>query len=119
MIYTPSRKATAGIRERVLAVSQTPEGIAAKKRWDETVHGWEPAPGWTIRLRDIRHPLGIDAVAVGKILNLMGIRGGKRGRDQVGAAGCGVRRWDGYCFHLGWHCDRFVEAIKSSGGRPE
>jgi hypothetical protein len=30
-------------RERVMAVSQTPEAIAAKKRWDGTIRGWEPA----------------------------------------------------------------------------
>jgi hypothetical protein len=29
-------------RERILAVDQTPEAIAAKKRWRQTVHGYAP-----------------------------------------------------------------------------
>jgi hypothetical protein len=37
-------------RERVLAVAQSTEGQVAKRRWDETLHGDAPSPGWTTRL---------------------------------------------------------------------
>jgi hypothetical protein len=89
-------------RERVLEVAQTPEAVLAKNRWDATVHGVEPAPGWTTRLRDIGDPLGINAVAVGRILNLMGFRSNKQVSDHAVAVGCGGRRWDGFCFHVDW-----------------
>jgi hypothetical protein len=48
-------------RERVLAVAQSTEGRAAQRRWDETLHGDTPNPGWTTRLGDIGragHPSG-------------------------------------------------------------
>jgi hypothetical protein len=99
-------------RERVLAVAQTPEALLAKKRWDETVHGWDPRPGWTMRLRDIGEPLGIASRAVGKILDLMGFRSERGPSDQAVASGYGVRRYDGDWFHVDWHRDRVVEAIR-------
>ena len=34
-------------RERVLAVAETPGALVPKERWDETVHGYNPAPGST------------------------------------------------------------------------
>jgi hypothetical protein len=39
---------TAGLyrRDRVFAVAQSKEGLAAKRRWDETLHGDRPNPGW-------------------------------------------------------------------------
>jgi hypothetical protein len=52
----------------VLAVAQLTEGRVAKSRWDETLRGNTPNPGWTIRLGDIGRPLGITAVAAGKVL---------------------------------------------------
>jgi hypothetical protein len=36
-------------RERLLAVAQSTEGRAAKRRWDETVRGDRPSRGWTTR----------------------------------------------------------------------
>jgi hypothetical protein len=108
-------------RERVLAAAQTPEALLAKKRWDETVHGYNPAPAWTMRLRERGQPLGITARTVGKILDLMGFRSHRQPTDQALAAGCGVRRWDDDRFHVDWHRDRLVEAIKlaaRSGGDP-
>jgi hypothetical protein len=64
-------------RERVLAVTQTPEAILAKKRWEATVRGWDPAQGRTSRLRDIGEPLEISSRDVGRLLGLMGFRSGR------------------------------------------
>ena len=50
-------------RERVLAVAQSTEGRAAKRRWDETLRSDTPNPGWTTRLGDIGQELGINALA--------------------------------------------------------
>jgi hypothetical protein len=87
-------------RDRVLAVAQSEEGQAAKKRWDETLRSDTPNPVWTMRLGDIGRELGITAVA----------------------AGCGVHRWDGYTMHDDWHLERVVAAIRSAAevpGKPE
>ena len=59
-------------RERVLAVARTREAQVAKMQWDETLRGHRPNPGWTSRLGDIGAVLGISAVAVEKILELLG-----------------------------------------------
>jgi hypothetical protein len=66
-----------------------------------------------MRLRDIGPLLGITSRAVGKVLDLMGFRCNKRVTDLAFAAGCGVRRWDGDRFHIDWHRDRVVEAIRA------
>ena len=105
-------------RERVLAVAQSTEGRAAKRRWDETLRGDTPNPGWTTRLSDIGRALGITAVAAGKILERLGYRSDKRVTDSAVAAGCGVRRWDGYAMHDDWHLDRVVSAIRSAAQVP-
>jgi hypothetical protein len=109
-------------RERVLAVAQSREGRAAKRQWDETLRGNTPNPGWTTRLGDIGRAVGITAVAAGKILERLGYRFDKRVTDSAVAAGCGVRRWDGYAMHDDWHLDRVVSAIRSAAevpGNPE
>jgi hypothetical protein len=98
-------------RERVLATAQTREARVGKLQWDETLRGHTPNPGWTTRLGDIGAVLGISAVAVGKILELLGYRLDKRVTESAVAAGCGVRRWDGYALHSDWHLDRVVSAI--------
>jgi hypothetical protein len=59
-------------RDRVLAVAQSTEGRAAKRRWDETLRGDAPNPGWTTRLGDMGRALGITAVATGRMLELLG-----------------------------------------------
>jgi hypothetical protein len=105
-------------RERVLAVAQTTEGWAAKRQWDETLRGNRPNPGWTTRLGDIGRVLGITAVATGKILEGLGYRSDKGVTDNAVAAGCGVRRWDGYAMHDDWHLDRVVSAIRSAAQLP-
>jgi hypothetical protein len=61
-------------RERLLAVAQSPEGQAAQRRWNVTLRGSTPNPGWTPRLGDIGRPLSITAVTAGRILDLMGYR---------------------------------------------
>jgi hypothetical protein len=109
-------------RDRVLAVAQSTEGKAAKRRWDETLHGDRPNPGWTTRLGDIGGPLCITAVAAGKILELLGYRSKRHVTDAAFSAGCGVRRWDGFAMHDDWHLDRVVCAIRFSArdpGKPE
>jgi hypothetical protein len=73
-----------------------------------------PTPGWTTRLIDIGRPLGITAVAAGKILELLGYRSNRHATDSAVAAGCGVRRWDGYAMHDDWHTDGAVSAIRSA-----
>jgi hypothetical protein len=45
-------------RERVLAVAQSTEGRAAKRRWDETLRGNTSNPGLMTRLGDRGRPLG-------------------------------------------------------------
>jgi hypothetical protein len=105
--------------ERVLAEAQTPEAILAKKRWDATVHGWNPAPGWTMRLRDVGQPLGINVFSVGRLLNLLGFRPGRQVSDLAVSTGFGVRRWDGERFFIDWNRDRVVEAIKSAIACPD
>ena len=109
-------------RERVLAAAQSTEGRTAKRRWDETLRGDAPNPGWTTRLGDIGLALGITAVAAGKILERLGYRSDGRVTDKAVAAGCGVRRWDGCALHDDWHLDRVVAAIRSAAqdpGKPE
>jgi hypothetical protein len=101
-------------RERVLATAQTREARVAKMQWDQTLRGPTPNPGWTTRLGDMGAMLGISAVAVGKILELLGYRLGKSVTDNAVAAGCGVRRWDGYALHDDWHLDSVVSAIKAT-----
>ena len=108
-------------RERVLAVAQSKEGMAAKRRWDETLRGFIPNPGWTTRLGDIGRAFGITAVATGRILEQLGYRSDKHVTDEAVAAGCGVRRWDGYTMHDDGHLDRVVSAIRwrpKSPGEP-
>ena len=61
-------------RDRVLAAAQTTLGRAAKREWDKTLRDPTPNPGWTTRLGDIGRLLGISAVAVGNILELLGYR---------------------------------------------
>ena len=109
-------------RDRVLAVAQSTEGRAAKQRWDETLRGNTPNPGWTTRLGDIGRALGITAVAAGKILEQLGYRSNNCVTDSAVAAGCGVHRWDGYALHDDWHLDRVVSAIRLAAqdpGKPE
>ncbi len=101
-------------RERVLATAQTREARVDKLRWDETLRGHTPNPGWTTRLGDIGEVLGVSAVAVGTILELVGYRLDKGVTDSAVAAGCGVRRWDGYALHYDWHLDRVVSTIRST-----
>jgi hypothetical protein len=105
-------------RDRVLAVAQTTEGRVAKRQWDETLRSHTPNPGWTTRLGEIGKALGITAVAAGKMLERLGYRVDKRVTDSAVAAGCGVRRWDGYAIHYDWHLDRVVSAIRSAAQVP-
>jgi hypothetical protein len=105
-------------RDRVLAVAQTTLGRAAKREWDETLRGPTPNPGWTTRLGDIGRPLGISAVAVGKILELLGYRTKGSVADSAVSAGCGVRRWNGFALFYDWHLDRVLSAIRSAGQDP-
>ena len=92
--------------------------MAAKRRWDETLRGFIPNPGWTTRLGDIGRAFGITAVATGRILEQLGYRSDKHVTDEAVAAGCGVRRWDGYAMHDDWHLDRVVSAIRSAAQVP-
>jgi hypothetical protein len=101
-------------RERVLATAQTREARVAKMQWDQTLRGPTPNPGWTTRLGDMGKVLAVSAVAVGKILELLGYRLDKSVTDSAVAAGCGVRRWDGFALHYDWHLDRVVSAIRST-----
>jgi hypothetical protein len=71
---------------------------------------------------DVGRPLGITAVTTGKILERLGYRGDKRVTDSAFAAGCGVRRRDGYAMYDDWHLDRALAAIRSAAevpGNPE
>jgi hypothetical protein len=105
-------------RDRVMAVAQSTEGRAAKRRWDETLRGNTPNTGWTTRLGDIGRELGITAVAAGKMLERLGYRCGKHVTDSAVASGCGVRRWDGFALHYDWHLERAVAAIRSAAEVP-
>jgi hypothetical protein len=98
----------------VLAVAQSTEGRLAKRRWDETLRGKTPNPGWTTRLGDMGRELGITAVATGKMLERLGYRSDKHVTDAAVAAGCAMRRWDGYVMHDDWHVDRAVAAIRTA-----
>jgi hypothetical protein len=82
-------------RDRVLAASQTQERRVTQRQWDEMVRGYRPSPGWTTRLGDIAQPLGITAVAAGRMLELLGYHSDKRATASAVADGCGVRRWNG------------------------
>jgi hypothetical protein len=77
-----------------------------------------PNPGWTPRLGDIGPLLGISAVAVGKILELLGYRSEGSVTDSAVRAGCGVRRWDGFALFNDWHLDRVLSAIRSAAEDP-
>ncbi len=105
-------------RARVLAAAQTTEGRTAKRQWDETLRGDTPNPGWTTRLGEIGRALGVTAVAAGKLLELLGYRFAKHVTDRAVAAGCGVRRWDGYVMHDDWHLERVVSAIRAAAQVP-
>jgi hypothetical protein len=105
-------------RARVLAVAQSTEGRAAERRWDETLRGDTPDPGLTTRSGDIGRALGITAVTAGKILEQLGYRSDGRVTDSAVAAGCGLRRWDGFAMHDDWHLDGVVSAIRSAAQDP-
>jgi hypothetical protein len=62
--------------------------------------------------------MGITAVATGRILELLGYRFDKHVTDSAVAAGCGVRRWDGYTMHDDWHLERALAAIRSAAPSP-
>jgi hypothetical protein len=109
---------TYGLYKRVLAAAQTTEGRDAKRQWDQTLRGDAPNPGWTTRLGDKGRALGITAVAVGKLLERLGYRFDKRVTDSAVAAGCAVRRWDGYVMHDDWNLDRVVSAIRTAAKVP-
>ena len=59
-------------------------------------------------------PLGIAAVAAGRLLERLGYRSERHVTDRAVAAGCGVRRWDGFTLYDDWHVDRVVAAIRSA-----
>jgi hypothetical protein len=105
-------------RDRVLAAARTTVGRAAKRDWDETLRNPTPNPGWTARLGDIGRLLGISAVAVGKILELLGYRSEGSVTDSAVRARCGVRRWDGFALFHDWHFDRVLSAIRSAADDP-
>ena len=105
-------------RDRVLAAEQSTSGRAAKRDWDETLRNPTPNPGWTSRLGDIGRLLGISAVAVGTMLELLGYRSEGSITDSALGAGCGVRRWDGFALFNDWHVDRVLSAIRSAAEDP-
>jgi hypothetical protein len=105
-------------RDRVLAASQTAEGRVTQREWDETKRGALPSSGWTTRLGDIARPLGITAVAVGRLLEQLGYRSGKRATARALTTGCGKRRWDGNLIHYDWHLDGVVAAIRLAAQAP-
>jgi hypothetical protein len=105
--------------DRVPAASQTAEGRVTQREWDETKRGARPSSGWTTRLGDIGRPLGITAVAVGRLLEQFGYRSDKRATARALTAGCGMRRWDGDLIHYDWHLALVVAAIKSAVQDPE
>jgi hypothetical protein len=67
---------------------------------------------------DIGRAFGITAVATGRILEQLGYRFDKHVTDEAVAAGCGVRRWDGYTMYDDWHLERVVSAIRSAAQVP-
>jgi hypothetical protein len=77
-----------------------------------------PNPGWTPRLGDMGRLLGISAVAVGKMLELLGYRSEGSVTDSAVRARCGVRRWDGFALFNDWHLDRVLSAIRSAADDP-
>jgi hypothetical protein len=101
-------------RERVQAVAQSPEGQAAQRRWNATLRGSTPNPGWTPRLVDIGRPLSITAVAAGRILDLMGYRSDGCVTNSAMAAGFGVPRWNDFTMQNDWHLDRVLAAIRTA-----
>jgi len=101
-------------RDRVQTVAQSPEGQAAQKRWDATLRGFAPDPGWTPRLGDIGRQLGITAVAAGRILDLMGYRSDGCVTNSAMAAGFGVPRWNDFTMQNDWHLDRVLAAIRTA-----
>ena len=105
-------------RDRVLAAAQTTQGRAAKREWDETLRDPTPNSGWTARLGDIARLLGISAVAVGKILELLGYRSEGSVTDSAVRAGCGVRRWNGFTLFYDWQLDRVLSAIRAAAEDP-
>jgi hypothetical protein len=106
-------------RERVLSVAQSPEGQAAQRRWNATLRGSTPNPGWTPRLSDIGRPLSITPVAAGRILDLMGYRSDGCVTDSAMAADLGVPRWNDFTMQNDWHLDRVLTAIRSAAQDPE
>jgi hypothetical protein len=60
-----------------------------------------------------------NAVAVGRLLNLMGLSSARQVSDLAVAAGFGARRWDGERFFIDWHRDRVVEAIRFAVASPD
>ena len=62
--------------------------------------------------------MAITAIAAGKMLERLGYRFDRSVTDIAVAAGCGVRRWDGYAMHDDWHVDRVVSAIRSAAQVP-
>jgi hypothetical protein len=106
-------------RDRVLAASQTAEGRVTEGEWNETKRGDRPSSGWITRLGDIARPLGITAVAAGRLLEQLGYRSDKRATARALTTGCGMRRWDGNLIHYDWHLDRVVAAIRSAAQDPE
>jgi hypothetical protein len=108
-------------RERVLAVAQSTEGRAAKRRWDETLRGTTPNTGWNNTTRRFRTGTGHHSGRCRKISDRLGYRFDRHVTDVAVAAGCGVRRWGGYAMHDNWHMDRTVSAIRSAAlvpGKP-
>jgi hypothetical protein len=101
-------------RERVLAVAQSPEGQAAQRRWNATLRGSTPNPGWTPRLGNIGRHLSITAVAAGRILDLMGYRSDGCVTNSAMAAGFGVPRWNDFTMQNDWHLDRVLAAIRTA-----
>ena len=105
-------------RDRVLATAQTTLGRAAKREWDKTLRDPTPNPGRTTRLGDVGRLLGISAVAVGKILVLLGYRSEGSVTDRAVRAGCGVRRWNGFALFCDWHLDRLLSGIRTAAEDP-
>jgi hypothetical protein len=101
-------------RERVLAVAQSPEGQAAQRRWNATLRGSTPNPGWTPRLGNIGRHLSITAVAAGRILDLMGYRSDGCVTNSAMAAGFGVPRWNDFTMQNDWYLDRVLAAIRTA-----
>jgi hypothetical protein len=106
-------------RDRVLAVAHSPEGQAAQRRWNATLRGFTPDPGWTPRLRNIGRQLGITAVGVGRMLELLGYRSHKCVTDSAIEAGFGVPRWNGFTMRDDWHLDRVLASLRTAVQDPK